>query len=121
MTNGRLSEMDTTDLLEHYVELSVRQSAAADLVETSLVNRLGDQIYKIGNELKRRPDDRGRALMTLFEHPSMDVRFNAATSLMSVFPIEARRQIEKIAVSKSYPVAGRAGMYLSMIDGKYSE
>ncbi|MBB5050554.1 enoyl reductase-like protein [Afipia massiliensis] len=121
MTRFDVASLTIEGLLERYAQLSIRQGAAADLVKTSLVNRLGDQIYEISKELKRRPDDRGRALMKLFDHPNVQVRLNAARSLMSVFPEEARQQIQAIANSGSYPQSIDAGLYLSSLDGELSD
>lgn len=115
MTRLDVASLSIEGLLERYAQLSIRQGAAAD---TSLVNRLGDQIYEISKELKRRPNDRGRALMQLFDHPNVQVRLNAARSLMSVFPEEARQQIQAIANSGLYPQSIDAGLYLSSLDGE---
>ncbi|MES2750191.1 MAG: DUF2019 domain-containing protein [Pseudomonadota bacterium] len=121
MTKIEVSKLSVEDLLERYVLLSIRQGAAVNLAKVSLVNRLSGQIHEISKELKRRPSDRGRALMTLFDHPNVQVRLNAARSLMSVFPQEARQQIQVIANSKSYPQAVDAGLYLSSLDGELSD
>ena len=107
MTKQDFSGWSVDDLRERYAELSIRQGAAADLSNMSIVNRLGDEIHKIGNELKSRPGDRGRALMKLFDHPNFNVRLNAGRSLMSVFPEEARRQIQAVADSGKVSVRRR--------------
>lgn len=109
------------NLCERYAELSVRQSTASDLAQMSVVNQLGDEIREIGNELKSRPDDRGRTLMRLFHHPNLNVRLNAGRSLMNMFPEEARMQIQAIADSGKYPFAVEAGLYLSSLDGELAE
>lgn len=121
MNERGISEMDVADLVERYVQLSLQQKAAADVWKVAEVNRLFDQIHRIGDELGRRPGDQRSVLIKLFAHPNLDVQFNAATSVMSIAPVEARRQMQAIADSKQYPVAGRAGMYLLMLDGKYSK
>lgn len=120
MTKQDFSSWSVDDLHERYAELSMRQSAAADLSNISGVNRLGKEIYEIASELKSRPG-RGRILMKLFDHPDFNVRFNAGRSLMSVFPEEARRQIQAIADSGKYPYSVDAGLYLSSLDGEIAE
>ncbi len=121
MIKRDISGLSISELRERYAELSIRQSAAADLMNVSLVDRLGDQIFEISSELKSRPDDRGRTLMKLFDHSNFNVRLNAGRSLMSVFPEEARRQIQAIADSGKYPYSVDAGLYLSSLDGELSE
>lgn len=120
MTKYDLSRLGVNDLVMRYIDLSVRQGAAQELASTSEVNKLGDQIHAISMELKRRPGDQRTALITLFSHPNAQVRFNAATSSISIARSEARRTIQAIADSKVYPLAGHAGMYLSMYDGEAS-
>jgi hypothetical protein len=39
-------------------------------------------------------------------------------SLIRILPLEARRTIQAIADSGVFPLAGHAGMYLSMYDGE---
>lgn len=118
MTERDFATWNVDDLRERYAELSIQQSAASDSLQMSVVNRLGKEIHEIGNELKSRPGDRGRALMRLFDHPNFNVRLNAGRSLMSVFPEEARMQIQAIADSGKYPFAVEAGLYLSSLDGE---
>jgi hypothetical protein len=87
------------------------------LVSSSRTNRIGDKIYEISKELKRRPGDHRTALLKLLSHPNDWVRFNAATSTISLAPVRTRQVMQTIADSKVYPQAGQAGMYLSMYDG----
>ena len=94
MAKGAVSEMSDDDLVKQYAELSTRQSRALDLFESSSkVNRLEDQIHEISKELKRRPGDHRNALVKLFSHPNDWVRFNAATSTISIVPVQARQVI----------------------------
>lgn len=119
MTGARLSQMSDDDLVKQYAELSAMQGRAMSLlVSSSRTNRIGDQIYEISKELKRRPGDHRTALLKLLSHPDDWVRFNAATSTISLAPGQARQVMQTIADSKVYPQAGQAGMYLSMYDGE---
>ena len=120
MTRLDLSKLSLDDLLERYVELSIRQGEALESGTISQVNRLGEQIYKISKELKARPGDRRDAFLKLFSHPNAQVRFNAATSSIAIVPLEARQTIQAIADSGIFPLAGHAGMYLSTYDGEAS-
>jgi hypothetical protein len=107
MTGDRISEMSDDDLVRQYAELSAMQGRALRLlVSSSRVNRIGDRIYEISKELKRRPGDHRSALLKLLYHPNDWVRFNAATSTISLAAVEARQVRQAIADSKVYPQAG---------------
>jgi Domain of unknown function (DUF2019) len=122
MTGTRVSEMSDDDLVQQYAELSAKQGRAQRLLVSSVrTNRIGEQIHEISKELKRRPGDHRSALLKLLSHPDAWVRFNAATSTISIAPVQARQVIQAIADSKVYPQAGQAGMYLSMHDGEASK
>ncbi|MBX9710080.1 MAG: DUF2019 domain-containing protein [Xanthobacteraceae bacterium] len=120
MRGAVLSELNIEDLVERFVQLSLQEDVAANVLRVSLVNRLVVQIHEISKELARRPGDQRLVLTKLFSHPNLQVRFNVATNLFSLVPAEARRQIEEIADSKVYPIAGHAGTYLLILDGPLS-
>jgi len=73
-------------------------------------------VEKVEAELKSRASDQRRALMTLYEHPSAQVRLNAAKATLAVAPVEAREQLEAIANSGDFPQYGHAGMSLDALD-----
>lgn len=118
MTKLDLSKLDVSALLELYVEWSIQQGVSLERASISKVNKLGDQINQIDKELKLRPGDQRSALAPLLSHPNAQVRFNAAQSVIWMLPLEARQAIQIIADSGVYPLAGHAGMYLSMYDGE---
>ncbi len=70
----------------------------------------------INKELKSRPGDERRALLSLLTHPNMQVRLKAAKATLAIAPIEARRVIEAIAAMTWPPQSGDAGMCLTMLD-----
>lgn len=110
------SKVGIEELLNLFVRLSIEQEEAIYVANTSGFNRLGDTLYEIINEIKRRPDDRGQSMLKLFGHPNTQVRFNAATSVSGLFTNEARRAIQSIADSKSDLMASDARMYLRTLD-----
>jgi hypothetical protein len=57
-----------------------------------------------------------KALDSLFEHPNMQVRLNAAKATLAVAPKAARQALEAIAASRHHPQAGDAGMSLWNLD-----
>jgi hypothetical protein len=107
MSGGRISEMSDDDLVRQYAELGAMQGRALRLlVSSSRVSRVGDQIYEISKELKRRPGDHRSALLKLLSHPNDWVRFNAATSTISLAPVQAASDADHCRF-QSLP-AGRA-------------
>lgn len=118
MRNPNLSKLDVGALLKLHVEWSVQQGVALERASISKVNKLGGRINQINKELKNRSGDQRGALARLLSHPNAQVRFNAAQSLIRIQPIEARQTIQAIADSGVFPLAGHAGMYLSMHDGE---
>lgn len=118
MRNLDLSKLDADALLKLHVEWSMQQDVALQRANISKVNELGGRINQINNELKGRPGDQRGTLASLLSHPNAQVRFNAAQSLIRILPIEARQTIQVIADSGVFPLAGHAGMYLSMHDGE---
>jgi hypothetical protein len=120
MTDRGISGLSVEDLVERYAEFSIRQGQALDLVESSSkVNRLGDLVDEVDNELKRRTGDQRSALMKLFSHSDDWVRFNAATSLISIAPTQARQVLQIIADSDVYPQAFHARMYLRNLNSGF--
>jgi hypothetical protein len=118
MRNLDLSKLDVGVLLKLHVEWGGQQDVALQRANTSMVNELASRINQINRELKSRPGDQRSALAPLLSHPNAQVRFNAAQSLIRILPLEARRTIQVIADSGVFPLAGHAGMYLSMHDGE---
>jgi hypothetical protein len=104
------------DLVARFAEIGGKQFDAIELGEISRFNRLFDDDVKIVEELKHRPGDHRRVLMTLYDHPNIQVRLNAAKSTLAVAPVAARQLIQAIADSKEYPQAGDAGMCLWTLD-----
>ena len=118
MRNLDLSKLDVGVLLKLHVEWGGQQDVALQRANTSMVNELASRINQINNELKSRPGDQRGTLASLLSHPNAQVRFNAAQSLIRILPIEARQTMQVIADSGVFPLAGHAGMYLSMHDGE---
>ncbi|MEW6768493.1 MAG: DUF2019 domain-containing protein [Pseudomonadota bacterium] len=116
MTSVDLSTLSIDQLLARFVELCLDDEQAHDLAKVSVSNRLVYEISDVKKELQKRPGDQRSALIALFKHPNLYVRYHVATNLMSVMPEEARRQMQAIADSKQYPIAGSAGTYLLMLD-----
>lgn len=88
--------------------------------ETAKFNRLYDQMTAVSDEMKRRDGDQRRALQSLYSSENMQVRLKAAIHTLAAAPVEARKLLEAVAVSKWFPQAGDAGMMLlALDDGTY--
>lgn len=116
MKRVQLQVMTVDDLVERFVQIARAQDRALLGGETAKFNRLFSQMTDVSNELKSRPGDARRALVTLYSYPSTQVQLKAAKHTLAVAPVEARRKIEEIAESKWFPQAGEAGMCLAFLD-----
>jgi hypothetical protein len=108
--------MSLNELLESFVEIGVAQSVAAEEFRISTVNKLFDRLRRIEEELRRRGNDERRILISLYEHPNIQVRLNAAKSTYALNTAGARAVIQAIADSKVAPWGPSAGMTLWALD-----
>jgi hypothetical protein len=107
-------------LVERFAAIGVEQDKAEQAEDNAEYKRLFYQMNDIQNELKRRPGDQRRALVTLFGYPNMQVRLMSAKYALAVAPQAARQAIEAIAASTWPPQCYDAGMCLWMLDeGKF--
>ncbi|RTL49760.1 MAG: DUF2019 domain-containing protein [Bradyrhizobiaceae bacterium] len=117
--NDSLSTLNVQQLIERFVELSLQEDRAVNAADISEINAVVSKIYEIGKELETRDGDQRLVLARLLQSQNLRVRFNAAKALFSLMPTEARRQIEAIAASKRYPIAGNAGTFLFLRDESF--
>jgi len=116
MTGADLKAMTVAQLVENFAELGVKQNKALLCNDLSEVTSLYWRIDAIKEELKGRPGDQRRALLTLFNHPDLQVRLKAAKATLAVAPDQARAMLEHIAARHRGPQAGDAGMCLWNLD-----
>jgi hypothetical protein len=114
MTQAKLDTLTVEQLTARFAEIGVAQDKAED--DNAEYNRLFQKMEVIEEELKSRPGDQRRALLSLYNHRNMQVRLMAAKRTLAVAPKEARQMIESIAASSWFPQAGDAGMCLMMLD-----
>ena len=86
------------------------------LLQTSKFNRLFDQIVELNVKLKSQPGNKRRSVRALYQHPSIQVRLNAAYTTLKNFPDDARRVLEIIAAEKSFPQTANASGTLERLD-----
>lgn len=113
--------MTIDQLIERYVEVGVAQDDVLWNGPRAKFRQLFDEMCAIEKELASRGLEARRSLMSLYRHPNLQVRLNAAKGTLAVAPEEARRVIQAIADSKLYPQAGDAGMCLWALDEAISK
>jgi hypothetical protein len=116
MKKVSLSKMTNEELVARYVEIGAAQAEALDDFDNPRYNRLYDKKIAVVNELRSRPGDQRRLLISLFDHPNRQVRLNAAESAYMLDRANAHAVLQEIAASRWQPQAGRAGMALSGIE-----
>lgn len=103
-------------LVEQFAANCIEQDSALLHSDIQKFNRLYSKMALIRDELKSRPGDQRTALLSLYDHPNVQVRLQAARASLAVAPQEARNLIEAIASSRKFPQAGDAGMTLSNLN-----
>lgn len=111
-----LTDLTVAQLVERFAATEIEEDRAEQVDDRARLRRLRLHMFEIGKELKNRPGDQRRALLTLYDHPNMQVRLMAAKCTLAISPVKARQLIEAIASSRSFPQAGDAGMCLVMLD-----
>lgn len=116
MTKINLKSRATSDLVKEFAAMGVEQDDALLKDEYARFSRLFWKLDAIQAELRSRPGDERQALLSLYNHPNMQTRLNAAKVTLAVAPKQARQMLEWIAASRWYPQAGDAGMCLWTLD-----
>ncbi len=116
MNWAELQEMTSEQLVGRFTTLALAQDQALLMDDIAEVNRLYRQLKKVESELKARDGDQRRTLLSLYDHPSAQVRVKAVKATLAVAATEARRQLQIIADSREYPQAAEAGMSIRNLD-----
>jgi hypothetical protein len=116
MKSLNIAAITTSELVERFAAIGVEQDKAWRVDDFERYKRLSVQMRAIDDELKSRPGDQRRSLITLFDHPNFQVRLMAAKLTLAVAPEAARRMLELIRARRHQPQSGDAGMCLSMLD-----
>jgi len=116
MKSAELSALSVAELLERFAAICVEQNKTLFSGEYAKFNRLFKQMVAVGDELKIRQGDQRRALLTLFDHPDLQVRLQAAKATLAVAPDDARSMLQRIKKWRRQPQAGDAGMCLINLD-----
>ena len=116
----KLQELTINELVGRFVDLGIAQDKAELYGEISKYNRLFKEMTAVDEGLRARGREARLALLTLYDHPNMQVRVKAAIKTLGVAPEAARKVLEAIRASKWQPQAMDAGMILrGLDDGEY--
>ena len=116
MKRASLKEKNVAELLQLFVSIALEQDDALLMDEIGRFNRLFDKMQAVVHELRAREGDQRRALLSLYDHPNMQVRVKAAKATLAIVPEAARGALEAIRASKVQPQALEAGMSLWNLD-----
>jgi hypothetical protein len=112
MKRAKLQHMTVKQLVDRFSAIGIEQDQATLRGQHARFNRLFDEMVAIKDELKMRQGDQRRELLSLYDHPNVQVRLNAAKVTLAVAPEPARKLLQAISDSREYPQAGDAGMSL---------
>jgi hypothetical protein len=116
----KLTAMSMDDLVSRFEELCLKQYDADLSFDMPRYNRAFDAMMAVANELRSRPGDQRRSLVSLYDHPNEQVRLKAAIHTLALFPDDARAVMQKLIDDRIQPQAMDAGMLLDSLDaGRY--
>jgi len=106
MKKTDLHTLSTSQLVERFRDVALKQYWALLGNELRLFNKLFDEMTRIEQELKGRPGDQRRALRVLYDHPNPQVRVKAAKRSLAV---EYDAALKVIKTSRHRPNIRGAG------------
>jgi len=113
-----LREMTVAQLADLFVGIALRQDEV--MLEPAKYNRLYDKMDAVKEELKNRPGDQRRALLSLLDHSNVQVRLKSAIATLALAPDAARRTLQVISDRQEYPqTADARGMMRALDQGTY--
>ena len=116
----KLTAMSMDALVRRFEELCLKQYDADLSFDMPRYNRAFDAMMAVSNELRSRPGDQRRSLVSLYDHPNEQVRLKAAIHTLALFPDDARAVMQKLIDDRIHPQAMDAGMLLDSLDaGRY--
>lgn len=113
----KLADLTIEQLLGLYTELGLAQYAAEQRGRQTQSNRLSKKGFDVAKELERRPGDQSRALLQLYDHPNMRVKYNAARDTWFAANVESRRKLEELRESNWLPYSAEAAIQIRILDG----
>lgn len=99
-------------ILNEYLEACLKEEEALTKGDSKTGNKQFRMITKIDKDLKSNPEYGIEKLVVFLDHPSDNVRYNTAYSLIPIMPEKAKAVLEEVG-SKKGLVALNARMTLS--------
>ena len=103
-------------LVKYFLKISLAQDEAEIDGAIALYNRLFAIRTAIVEELRLRPGDQRRQLITLFDHSNLRVRLYAALETLVVAPVESRQILQQIHAWRLTPYCAEAASILKGLD-----
>jgi len=116
MKPAQLQRVPLRKLYERFIFAALDQHKSLVTGDHAGYNRLFEEVVAIEEELKRRGEDERRALASLFDDPSAQVRLNAAIATLALEPEAARQALQLISDRNEYPQAPYARDMLWALD-----
>jgi hypothetical protein len=116
MKPAQLQNAPLRKLYDRFMAASLDQHKALVIGDHARYNRLFEEVVAIEQELKKRGEDETRALASLFDDPSAQVRLNAAIATLALEPKAARQALQLISDRNEYPQAPYARDMLWALD-----
>lgn len=116
----KLERISTSDLVNRFVALCLKQYDADLAFDMKRYNRAFDAMRAVSRELCSRAGDQRRELIALYNHSNEQVRLKAAIHTLALFPDEACDVLQKLIDDRIYPQAmDAASMLDSLKEGRY--
>jgi hypothetical protein len=80
----KLQDRTVDQLVQPFVAIALDQDTALLRREHARFNRLFDEMEAVEGELKARDGDQRRALLSLYDHPNIQVRVKAVKTTLAV-------------------------------------
>ena len=116
MKHLRLQDMTVKQLVARFTEIALAQDRALAVDDNAKYNRLFDYLTDVMAEFMVRPVEQRQALMTLYDHPSAQVRYEAAVATVDFAPEASRPVFEIISERNEFPQAADARRMIRNLD-----
>ena len=112
--------MPLDKLVDRFEKSCLEQYDASMNFNNSRYNRAFDAMMAVANELRSRPGDQRRSLVSLYDHPNEQVRLKAAIHTLALFSDDAREVLQKLVDDRIFPQSADAsGMLRGLDEGTY--
>lgn len=111
-----LSKLTVEQLVERFIAIGFTQEQADLYDDIGEFNRLFKKMQEVVSELRSREGDQRSALLSLYDHPNLQVRLKAVKNSLALAPKEGRHVLRAIADSQRQPQAGEARASLRHLD-----